>query len=94
MCIPVFAAVVLTSCNLSAGRLHLKASDAPNDGKDELITSRALTCDLNKHVATPEEARPLRPLRRLRFLCQLAKAFGVASCWTSARGLDDPKSLN
>jgi hypothetical protein len=47
-------AITLVSWDLAAGRLHLKASATPNDRKDEIISGRAVTYDLNKHVATPE----------------------------------------
>lgn len=46
--------VTLVSWDLPAGRVHLKAYATPNDRADKPISGRAVTYDLNKHVAAPE----------------------------------------
>jgi hypothetical protein len=46
--------VVLTSWDLAAGCVHLKAYATPEDKKDQLIDGRKIRYDLDKHVATAE----------------------------------------
>lgn len=46
--------VVLTSWDLAAGCVHLKARATPNDKKDQLVEDRKIRYDLNTHTATPE----------------------------------------
>jgi hypothetical protein len=46
--------VVLTSWDLAAACLHLKAYATPNDRKDQLIEGKKIRYDLNTHVPTPE----------------------------------------